>query len=272
MLHRTPGVFYEIDHLGFAVSDLDGATKTLSTLGFEKAGKREFSDRGLRSILMVQNRVRIILNHSIQKNDPVARFISDHGEGIINVSFRCEDAISALEHASQLGFEVIFAPRAYAKDFGKVEQATVQAYGDILHTFLSREGNVFAEGFEVPIENSGSSLGLEVVQKYQVNTTESEASDVARFYTEVFGFESKTLQDKLSFSCDGAELATVSWNDPEFVDVHHGTGISVIRLGCLDPVKTIQTLKDRGVSFINQTVTDSLIGQVKFELAPVLKT
>ena len=83
------------DHLEFAVSDLERAAEPYLRLGFEKTGSREILERKLRSYLMVQNNISILLSQSTLATDPVARFVATHGDGVISVAFHCEDAVSA---------------------------------------------------------------------------------------------------------------------------------------------------------------------------------
>lgn len=231
----------DYDHLEVAVADLERAAELYLRMGFERVGTREIRERKLHSLLMVQNGVSILLSHSALSTDPVAAFVAAHGDGVFNIAFRCEDAVSALEIASNRGAEVADPPRLYKRDFGIVTQASIKAFGDVRHTFISREGSLFAEGFEVAAKSNNRGTGLQRVDHITCYVERGQLRSWCEYYERVFGLRSTSHFDLRTTPT--APLAKVMQsptgnirlpvNEPpegasnvqEFIDINHGPGV-----------------------------------------------
>src|SRR3989338_5789659 len=132
-----------VDHLEFAVADLESVSQLYSRLGFEKMAVREIGQRQLRSILIGQGEVRIVLSRSQLTTDPVSQFVSTHGDGIMAIAFRCDNTVTALETTVSRGATLLSAPMKVARDFGQIEKASIRTVGDVQHTFIQRCGSLF---------------------------------------------------------------------------------------------------------------------------------
>ncbi len=255
------------DYVEFAVGDLDKALSLYLHMGFEKAGIREIHERKLRSYRVVQNDINIILSHSTDPKDPVARFHHSHGDGIMSVAFLCEDAVSALEIAVSRGAEVVESPRSYQKDFGSVTQASIKAFGDVRHTFISRRGNLFAEGFDVPHKVTSRGFGLMGIDHVTNNVAKGEMENWAKYYEQIFGLRNTRFFDihtqrtglysKVMESPNGVIKMPV--NEPteeasqiqEFLDMNHGAGVQHLALTTNNIVETLVKLKREGLDFLS---------------------
>jgi 4-hydroxyphenylpyruvate dioxygenase len=256
----------DFDYIEFAVSDLEKASEAYLRMGFEKAGTRQNMERNLTSFLFVQKDIRIVLSHSKSPSDPVASFVTKHGEGVIDVAFRCEDAMSAFELAVNRGAEVAETPRAYKKDFGAVEQASIKTFGDVRHTFISRKGNLFADGFDDPVKGQNRGYGLERVDHITNNVEQGQLDKWSGFYEKVFGLQntrffdihtSRTgLYSKVMQSPNG--VIKMPFNEPtdpksqiqEFIDINHGPGVQHIALLTSGIMETLRPLRKQGLKFL----------------------
>jgi len=248
------------------VSDLDSAASIYLHLGFEKAGTRELLERKLKSYLMVQNEIRILLSHSDDPQDPVSRYVALHGDGVISVAFLCEDAVSALEVAVKRGAEIAESPKAYKKDFGSIEQSAIKAFGDVRHTFVSRQGTLFGEGFNNPLRPQSTGFGLQRIDHVTTNVGKKEMDFWAGFYERVFGLQNTRFFDihtertglysKVMQSPSGSLKMPV--NEPtesssqiqEFIDIHHGPGVQHVALTTNNIVETLRPLRKQGIGFL----------------------
>jgi len=261
----------DFDHLEFAVADLDRAAQLYLRMGFEKLATRELRERQLRSVLMGQNGLNILLSQSTLGTDPVARFVAAHGDGVFSVAFLCDDAVSALEIAANRGARVAEAPRGYRKDFGTVQQASIAAFGDVRHTFVSRNGSAFAEGFDSPVRSAHAGFGLMRIDHITTNVERGRMNEWAEFYERIFGLRNTRFFDihtartglysKVMQSPDGVLKMPV--NEPtedtsqiqEFLDVNHGPGVQHVALATQSIVPTLRQLRRENLSFLEVPAT-----------------
>lgn len=257
----------DFDHLEYAVADLDQRGAECEQLGFEKAASREILERKLRSHLYVQNDIRIVLSHSEDPKDPVARYVAAHGDGVIDVALRCEAVVPALEALVARGAEVAEAPRAYRRDFGSIECAAIKTFGDVRHTLISREGNLFAEGFDEPLLCQNMGFGLQRIDHITSNVEAGKLKDWAAFYEKVFGFRNTRFFDihtqrtgLYSYVMESPNgVIKMPFNEPteaesqiqEFLNVHHGPGIQHVALATASILPTLKHLRSRQVSFLS---------------------
>lgn len=272
----------DFDHLEFAVADLDRAAELYLRMGFEKASTRSIRERQLRSYLMVQNGIYIVLSHSTKAGDPVHNFVKSHGDGVISVAFRCEDAVSALEVALNRGAELAQSPKSYQKDAGKVEQAAIKTFGDVIHTFVSRQGTLFLEGFDLAVKPQNRGVGLTRIDHITSNVERGKREQWTKYYENVFGLENTRFFDihtkrtglystvmqspnrtiKMPFNEPTDEASQIQ----EFIDVNHGPGIQHVALATSDIFSTMRPLRREGIKFLDappQTYYEAIPTRVK---------
>lgn len=256
----------DFDYLEYAVGDIESVGKLYDKFGFEKAATREIAERKLRSVLYVQNDIKILLSHSEDANDFVAKYVATHGDGVCNLAFRCKDAVTAFETAVSRGATAASAPKAYKKDFGAVEEASIKAFGDVRHSFISREGNLVAEGFVDPVLTSNDGYGLQRIDHVTCNVEQGTRLRWKKFYQDVFG-----LEDTRYFDIHGKHTGLYSnvmespdrmikmpFNEPteaesqiqEFIDIHHGPGIQHVALLTRGIIDSLKQLRAQDIDFL----------------------
>ncbi len=271
----------DFDHIEFAVGNLSESIRLYERMGFAERGTREILERGLVSVLMGQNDISVLLSHSSKDTDPVSRYVQKHGDGVINVAFRCADAFSAIEKANRRGAEIIEPPRAMQKDFGSVQQGSIAAYGDVRHSFVSRKGSLFLEGFQTPMGPATRGIGLKRIDHITTNVERGQLEGWSGFYEKVFGLENtrffdiqttKTgLYSKVMQSPD--RVLKMPVNEPgsganqiqEFIDVNHGPGVQHIALETESIVPTLKQLRASGTAFLEappHTYYESLAARI----------
>lgn len=256
-----------IDHLELAVADLDRATGPFLKLGFEKAGSRELRERELRSFLLVQNEIQIVLSQSTKSSDPIAKFVTAHGDGVFDVAFLCEDAVSALEITAQRGATVLESPRSSQREEGTVHQAAIGAFGDVRHTLISRKGTLFAEGFDFIPRQSTKGVGLQKIDHVTAYVGTNDFAHCKSFYENVLGltpsrataFQSADGKVRLLFHEPSASTPTIQ----EYLDVNHGPGIQHFAFSTSHLVETITALqKSVGFLKVPPAYYESLAGRI----------
>ncbi|MCB0417962.1 MAG: 4-hydroxyphenylpyruvate dioxygenase [Bdellovibrionaceae bacterium] len=256
----------DFDYIEFAVGDIGKAAELHENFGFERAASREIAARKLSSELYVQNDIKVLLSHSEDADDYVAKYVAAHGDGVCNIAFRCKDVVTAFETVVARGALPTSSPKRYTKDFGAVEEASIQAFGDVRHTFLSREGNMIAAGFTTPVLTSNEGFGLQRIDHVTCNVEQGERLRWKKYYEDVFG-----LKDTRYFDIHGKHTGLYStvmqspdkvikmpFNEPteaesqiqEFIDVHHGPGIQHIALLSQGILNSLKQLREHAVDFL----------------------
>ena len=254
------------DHVEFAVDDLDEFVRLHERLGFSRVGTRTIRERQLTSVALAQGNARIVLSQSQSSQDPLSLFIKAHGSGIFNVAFFCQNAHSAFEQTLNRGAEAFSSPKLLQKDFGRLETASIRAFGDVIHTFISREGAFFLEGFETPIDKAPSGLGVTEIDHITSNVEKGKLEQWALWYQKIFGFEVTRFFDiqtertgLLSKVMESPNhLLKMPLNEPtspksqiqEFLDINHGPGIQHLALLTHDILRTVPDLHQAQLQFL----------------------
>lgn len=254
------------DHVEFAVDALEPAVQLHKRMGFFQVGKREIRERGLTTIALSQGNARIFLSQSSDPNDPISQFVSRHGSGIYNVAFSCQNAHEAFERTLQRGAIPVGPPKSNQKDFGKTDSASIKAFGDVIHSFITRQGRLLGEGFDEPFESPASLLGITEIDHLTSNVEKGELNHWANWYEQVFGLENtrffdiKTertgLYSKVMES--PGHLVKLPLNEPtdsksqiqEFLNVNHGPGIQHLALLTPRILDTVPQLNKSGIPFL----------------------
>lgn len=247
---------YGFDYIEYAVQSIDKSADLFLKLGFEKSASREIARRKLKSHLLTQNGVAILVSQSTSTEDPIYRFVADHGEGVSNVGFLVQDTLSALETAQERGAVRIATPRAYTRDYGSIETATIQAFGDVRHTFVTRNGNYFLEGFELSFKPMNRGYGLERILSLSAALESGTLPSWKNFYQTVFGLSALDGEGTKLVSPDGMltlEAQEGSDSNPEvktFLETCHGPGIRHVALDSKEMRSTIALLQQEKVEFL----------------------
>ncbi len=261
----------DFDHLEFAVDNLEEAEKLYYRLGFEKIGTRQLHERGVTSSLLAQNEIFIVLSHSTQEGEPVSEYVKKHGNGVISVGIQCRNALSTLEKVVSRGAKAADTPKTFENELGSVQQCSIQVFGDVRFSFISRTGNLFAEGFTAPRRTNHSGTGLFRIDHITNNVEKNQREHWKGFFEKVFGFEDvryfdiKTqrtgLYSTVMQSPNG--VLKMPFNEPvgegsqiqEFIDVHHGAGVQHVALETKSIIPTLRTLRQNQLKFLSVPTT-----------------
>jgi methylmalonyl-CoA/ethylmalonyl-CoA epimerase len=97
-----------IDHLGIAVRSLDEAVPLYEkALGLRCLGREEVAAQKVRTAFFDAGGVHLELLEPTAPDSPVAKFITERGEGIHHVAFRTDDIVGQLRQAADAGVRLI---------------------------------------------------------------------------------------------------------------------------------------------------------------------
>lgn len=88
----------QIDHVGIAVSDLDGAVEHYRrTFGIEPTHRERMDDQGVEEVLFAVGESYVQLLGALGPQTPVGRFLQRRGPGLHHVAYRVDSVADALD-------------------------------------------------------------------------------------------------------------------------------------------------------------------------------
>jgi 4-hydroxyphenylpyruvate dioxygenase len=167
-------------------------------------------------------------------------------------------------------------PEVVADDFGQVELATIATYGDVVHTFVSRNGyeGAYLPGYraEESANATADGPGLLAIDHIVGNVELGHMNEWVSFYEQVFGMtemihfsdddistEYSALMSKVM--TDGNGKVKFPINEPaegkrksqidEYLEFNGSAGVQHIAMQSDDIVGTVAALKERGIPFLD---------------------
>jgi 4-hydroxyphenylpyruvate dioxygenase len=234
-------------------------------------------ETGLRdrvSFVLQQGRIRLVLTGAITPDHVIGEHHARHGDGVKVIALSVPDAEYAYRTAVERGAQGVREPWEVTDEHGTVRMSTIHAYGDTLHTFVERAGydGPFLPGFvATEVAALAGDTGLLAID-HIVGNVELGAMDTwVKFYEDVFGMtemihfsdddistEYSALMSKVVSSGNGRIKFPI--NEPaegkrksqidEYLEFYGGPGAQHLAVASRDIVKTVATLRERGVQFL----------------------
>jgi len=226
------------------------------------------------SYVVEQNDIRLVLTSSVRSDSDIARHAHKHGDGVKDISLRVPDAAAAYREAVARGAEGVTEPHTVEDEFGKVELATIATYGDVVHTFVGRNGyeGAYLPGYVAQESAHSEGVGLLAIDHIVGNVELGRMEHWVKFYEDVFGMtemihfsdddistEYSALMSKVM--TDGQGKVKFPINEPaegkrksqidEYLEFNEGPGAQHIALQSSNIVKTVEALQRSGVIFLS---------------------
>ena len=260
---KNPIGIKSIDHLEFAVSDLNSPTlKTFEDMGFQSTSRNE------NQILYTQGQVRFLADNT--PDSLASKYVKDHGEGVSKISFWVDNAEKSLETAVSRGAKEVSNVQVQETEHGLIKTTSIQGFGDVVNEFVERPSQIFRSNIPLNSNPSGQPLKTRVsrIDHLTNNVPKGEMDHWVEFYKEVYGFVETRYFDikgeKTGLNSKVVQLANnqviIPINEPEkeggqsqiqeFLDRHNGSGVQHIALMTPDIVSTISELRSRDLNFL----------------------
>ncbi len=274
---EVPYEISAVDYVEFIVGNAKQAAHYYQTqFGFEPFAYRglETGTRDRVSYALRQKDIFFVVTSPLLANSPLNVHLMLHGDGVLDVAFRVNDARAAWKYAIGKGAPNAHDPKEYRDHQGSVTMGGIHTYGDTIHTFVQRDSynGVFLPGF-VPYESplKTEPVGLNFIDHFVGNQPEGQMQKIAEWYEGVLGFhrfwsaDDKDISTKFSalrsvVVADPKEIIKMPINRPaaglkksqieEFVEYYSGPGVQHIAMSTDNIVDTISTMMKKGVEFL----------------------
>ncbi|HYX88348.1 MAG TPA: 4-hydroxyphenylpyruvate dioxygenase [Gaiellaceae bacterium] len=227
------------------------------------------------SYVLEQGEIRLVLTSGLRADSEVTQFACRHGDGARVIALQVPSAAEAYRQAVQRGARGVAEPLRLDDEYGSLEVAVIATYGDVVHTFVNRRGYAgpFAPGFvSVSPDGQGEGVGLKAFDHVVGNVELGRMNYWVEFYERVFGmtnivhFGDDQIQTEYSalmskVMADGSGKIKFPINEPaegkkksqieEYLEFNHGPGVQHIAMQSDDIVRTVQSMKERGVLFLD---------------------
>jgi 4-hydroxyphenylpyruvate dioxygenase len=283
------GHFYGFDHLVFWVGNAKQAASFYTTrFGFEYFAFQglETGQRRTATHVVKKGKILFAFTSSYGPYEDKEKEISDHlvqhGDGVKDVAFLVEDATKTYEVAVKRGAKSYSEPKTLTDENGSVIVASIQTYGDTIHTLVQRKVNgqeykgVFLPGYKEhflkdPINDVLPDTNLAFIDHVVGNQADHEMTPTADWYQQMLDFhrfwsiDDKMLHTEYSalnsiVMADFDENIKLPINEPakgkrksqiqEYVDYYIGAGVQHIALRTENIIEAVGALRKRGVEFL----------------------
>ena len=275
------------DYIEFYVGNARQASHYYrAAFGFRLVAYRgpETGTRDRASYLLQQGKIRFVLTTAIRPDlsadaERIARHVHEHGDGVRDLALWVDDTRDAFRKAVERGAEPVQQPTVMTDDDGEIVIASFRIYGETIHSLVERKNyrGLFMPGFR-PVDPhfNPPEVGLKYVDHCVGNVELGKMNYWVEFYGHVMGFrnlltfDDKTISTEYSslmskVMANGNDRIKFPINEPakgkkksqidEYLDFYKGPGVQHMALATDDIIRTVTTLRDRGVEFLSVPTT-----------------
>jgi 4-hydroxyphenylpyruvate dioxygenase len=265
------------DHIEFYVGNAkQTALFYQHCMGFELVAYAG-PETGLRdraSYVLKQEKIRFVLTTALGKDSEISEHVRKHGDGVKVLALWVDDARKSFHETTSRGAKAVNEPKLLKDEFGEVVVASIQTYGETIHTFVERKNykGPFLPGYQAR-KNSleAKPIGLRYVDHCVGNVELGKMNEWVTFYEKVMGFKLLVTFDDKDISTEYSALMSkvvsngngyikFPINEPaegkkksqieEYLDFYNGPGVQHIAIATDDIIFTVSELRKRGMEFL----------------------
>eukprot|EP00357_Protocruzia_adherens_P022574 CAMPEP_0114995718 /NCGR_PEP_ID=MMETSP0216-20121206/13893_1 /TAXON_ID=223996 /ORGANISM="Protocruzia adherens, Strain Boccale" /LENGTH=380 /DNA_ID=CAMNT_0002359807 /DNA_START=49 /DNA_END=1191 /DNA_ORIENTATION=- len=275
------GVFSGFDHCVFWVGNAKQAASFYTArFGFDYVAYQglETGERSVCSHVVKQNDIYFVFKTPLGDNAEMSAHQAAHGDGVRDVAFTVDDARGIYDKAVARGAKSVSAPEELTDEFGTVVIASVQTYGDTIHTFVQRDGykGPFLPGYKAHkkteiFNNFMRNPHLLKIDHCVGNQPDQDMEPTAAWYEKMLDFHRFWSVDDSQMHTEYSALRSIVMTDfdevikmpinepapgkrksqiQEYVEFYSGAGVQHIALLTENIIEAIEALRARGVDFL----------------------
>jgi len=267
-------VLKRIHHVSFLVGNAKQAAYFYrKAFGFDQVAYRgpETGYPSRASYVLRQGDIWLVFTSPLHHSDPTNIWLTLHGDGVRDIAFEVDDAAAVHDMTVEKGATSERAPKEVSDAHGSVVMAKIKSYGEVIHTFVQRNGYPgFLPGFEIN-EIKGQGVGLDCIDHVVGNVEDHKMDDWVQWYDEVLGMGRFVSYDDKDISTEFTALRSTvvatdkrhikfPINEPakgrkksqiqEYIDHNVTAGVQHLALKTDDILATVGALRDNGVDFL----------------------
>jgi 4-hydroxyphenylpyruvate dioxygenase len=264
-----------IDHIEFWVGNARQTSYFFTrAMGFTPVAYAGL-ETGIRdrvSYVLEQGDVRFVVSGALGPDSEIAEHVKLHGDGVKVIALEVPDASAAWREATSRGARTAAEPTELSDDNGVLKTSGVFTYGETIHSFVDRSG--YKAGFAPGYKQLGSvpdEAGIREIDHVVGNVELGKMEDWVKYYEDVFGmtemihFSDEAISTEYSalmskVCVDGSGRVKFPINEPaegkkksqieEYLEYYRTPGVQHIALASDDIVKTVDSLRQRGLEFL----------------------
>jgi 4-hydroxyphenylpyruvate dioxygenase len=238
----------------------------------------ETGRRDRASYVMEQGKIRLVLSTPLGPDQPMARHVHLHGDGVGVIALEVPDVASAYVEATARGATGAISPTAEEDENGLFRYSAIRAYGDTVIKFVDRSAyrGPFAPGYAARGGGNGGNgrhagVGLAHIDHIVGNVELGAMNRWVSFFAETLGFSqlihfddkdisteysalmSKVMQDgtgKVKFPINEPAEGKKKSQIQEYLDYYLGPGVQHLALSTGNIIETVSRLRDSGIEFL----------------------
>jgi 4-hydroxyphenylpyruvate dioxygenase len=277
--------FVCFDHVRFWVGNAKQAAYWYcANFGFQPFAYRglETGNRHITSHAVRQDKIIFVFESALlPDNHELGDHLVKHGDGVRDVAFEVDNIEWIVENAKKQGGKIVAEVREEKDEHGSVKTASIQTYGDTIHTLIQRKtyNGIFLPGYQahpsVKCSFFGTlpSVGLNFIDHCVGNQPDLQMESAAQWYEKVLNFHRFWSVDDSIIHTEYSALRSIVMankeetvkmpiNEPaqgkkavsqiqEYVDYYGGAGVQHIALNTKDIISAITALRERGLEFLS---------------------
>ena len=275
----------------FPVTALDGIVFTVgnatqaahfyqAVFGMDLVAYRgpETANHEFKSYVLKSGSARFVINGGVRPGHWMHDHHHAHGDGVSDLPLSVPDVDKCVAHARSRGATVLAEPHDESDEHGRVRVAAIAAYGDTRHTLVDRTRyhGPYLPGYvpagRVASRAAGEPRLFQAIDHAVGNVELGQMDAWVAFYNDVMGFVNmaefvgddiatnySALMSKVVAS--GNHRVKFPLNEPavgrrksqidEFLEFYRGPGVQHIALATGDILAAVDTLRARGVPFLD---------------------
>jgi len=271
-----------MDAVCFAVGN---ATQTASfyqlAFGMDLEAYRgpETGCRDSKSYVLRSGSARFVFTGGVTPDSALHHHHHRHGDGVVDLALEVPDVDKCIEHARAQGATILEEPHDVSDEHGTVRLAAIATYGETRHTLVdrSRYAGPYLPGYVArrstvrrpeghprrlfqAIDHCVGNVELgrmdEWVEFYNkvmgfTNMAEFIGDDIATDYSALMSKVVASGNHRVKFPLNEPAIAKKKSQIDEYLEFYDGAGCQHIALATNDILRTVDTLRDHGIEFLD---------------------
>jgi 4-hydroxyphenylpyruvate dioxygenase len=238
----------------------------------------ETGNRDHKAFVLQSGSCRFVIKGGVAPDSALLDHHRAHGDGVLDIALEVPDVDTCIAQARRAGATVVQEPTDVTDEHGTVRMASIQAYGDTVHSLVdrSRYSGPYLPGYVERssgyVKRAGSPKRLFQALDHVVGNVElGQMDEWVGFYNRVMGFvnmaefigddiatDYSALMSKVV--ANGNHRVKFPLNEPavgkrksqidEFLEFYRGPGAQHLALATNDILRTVDLMTAEGVEFL----------------------